>query len=614
MQEISHSRTLKIAFFIIAAIVFGVLAMRSWLVPFAHDEAATFFYYIQSGNFSPYQAHIDANNHVLNSGLSYYCFKLFGDSNLAMRLPNLLSFWVLVAGVYRISSGLSSHFTPRFLLIAGLLLSFNWLSFFSMTRGYGLSMAFFVLGLSFMLDYFRHRKIIFFYAFVLAIQLAIAANLTLIIVTILATLVLLIYQIFTREILKYHYWPGYLLHFFGLKYWMDFSFFLKENNALYYGEGESYSEVTFHTLIDLLTGWQGGTMTIYVIGCCITLFAIGLLVTMLIAHFRPQPIPIPWNFLKVMLMIFLFAGSVFSFFFLHLLMDVNYPEDRTALFFYPLFILMIVFILDHFLCLWDFKERKIFLLVPALFFVHFFISLNFKNHSIPEYETFPERFYTRLVEEQEKSKEKITVGGHRLTELMFAFMNYNHGAKLNPVDHGEEMNPFCDFAIAKKKDFDKFKNDYEIIDEADWDFVLLERKEKLHRNQIRNPIQEEFREGEQEYFEYLRMTDTSFLQSDPILVELELEVDHASQPFNGWMVLAIDDQEGKLNYYKRIPLNWLKYSWNQSGRQKIHFITGKMPLKVKNMVLFLWNHNKQFIKLKIHSMNFYQLSESIYIR
>ena len=176
------------------------------------------------------------------------------------------------------------------------------------------------------------------------------------------------------------------------------------------------------------------------------------------------------------------------------------------------------------------------------------------------------------------------------------------------------MNPFCDFAIAKKKDYPKFKNEYDIIDEADWDFVLLERKEKLHRNKTRIPLHEEFREGEQEYFEYLRISDTTLFTSNPLLVEVEVEVDHASQPFNGWMVLAIDDEEGKLNYYKRIPLNWLKYSWNQTGKQKMHFITGKLPAKIKSMVLFLWNHKKQFIRIKIHKINIYELNENIFVQ
>ena len=87
-------KRIKTGFFILASLLFLLLAFRNVMVPFNHDEAVTFFYYIQSGEFLPYHAHIDANNHVLNSGLGYYCFKLFGSSTFALRLPNLLSFLV----------------------------------------------------------------------------------------------------------------------------------------------------------------------------------------------------------------------------------------------------------------------------------------------------------------------------------------------------------------------------------------------------------------------------------------------------------------------------------------------------------------------------------------
>lgn len=593
-------KSIKTGFFILTGGLFLLLALRNAMVPFNHDEASTFFYYIQSGEFLPYQAHIDANNHVLNSGIGHYCFKLFGSSTFALRLPNLISFLILAFGIYRILPHLKNN-SSKIILITALLLSFHWLSFFNTARGYGISMAFLVLSFSLLLDYFKNSKVIFFYGFILAIQLAVSANLTLIIVSGIITLLLLTFQIINKKISNYLLWPGYILHFFLLKYWVGFSFFLKENNALYYGEGNSYWEVTFKSLLELLSGISNSAFLV-----SLTIFV--LIITLISLFIGLKKIK--ENLLKMDSLFFftvLFIGLIASFYVLHIWKDVNYPEDRTALFFYPVFILMMVFLLEKF------RDGKLLLAIPLFYILHFTFSINLSNHSMPEYETFPERFYTRLVEEQEKSKEKITIGGHRLTELMFAFMNYNHGGKLNPVDHGEEMNPYCDFGIAKKSDYPKYKNDYEIIDEADWDFVLLERKEKLYRNKYRILLREEFREGKQEYFEYGRMKDT-ILSSDPLLVEMELEVDHATQPFNGWMVLAIDDQDGKLNYYKRIPLNWLKYSWNQSGKQRIHFIPGKMPLKLKSMVLFLWNHKKQFIRIKIHEINFYRLSENIYIR
>jgi len=51
-------------------IVFVIVCLRAYFIPFSHDEAATFFFYIQSDNYLPYSAHVYTNNHVLNSALA----------------------------------------------------------------------------------------------------------------------------------------------------------------------------------------------------------------------------------------------------------------------------------------------------------------------------------------------------------------------------------------------------------------------------------------------------------------------------------------------------------------------------------------------------------------
>src|ERR1700749_4924389 len=95
----------QFAFFFIAvaAISFIVVALRSYLVPFNHDETASFFMFIQSGNYMPFYSNTDANNHVLNSFLSNMCFHIFGSSPFSLRLPNLLGFVVLIFATFRIS-------------------------------------------------------------------------------------------------------------------------------------------------------------------------------------------------------------------------------------------------------------------------------------------------------------------------------------------------------------------------------------------------------------------------------------------------------------------------------------------------------------------------------
>jgi 4-amino-4-deoxy-L-arabinose transferase-like glycosyltransferase len=399
--------------------------------------------YIQNGEFWPYHAIVDANNHILNSGLSYICFKLFGSSLLALRLPNLLAFLLMAMAVYRLLFHLKSS-TARLVLVALFLLSFNWLSFYSLCRGYGLSMALLLVSLVLVLEYFKNPKRWLFYGFLLAIQLAIAANLTLLIIALIVTTLVLFYQLINKKLLDIWLLPGYLMHALSLYLWIGFSFFLQKGNALYYGQGDDYWEITFKTLIELISGWENNAVDVSI--AVLVLIATGFSVY-LIAQANLKEKIMRMNALLFFTVIF--TGALFSFYFLHLLKDVNYPEDRTGLFFYPIAALMIVFLIDS---ATNQRMQKLFLTIPAMAVIHFCLLLNFKNHAINEYETFPERFYLKLLEEQEKSKEKITISGHRLNELMFAFMNYNHGGGLNPVDDAEELNVYGDYALTKTKD------------------------------------------------------------------------------------------------------------------------------------------------------------------
>ena len=73
-------KTEQIAFFTLATMVWIYLGMRSVYVPLIHDEAVTYFTYIQSANFIPPWAYWDANNHLLNSAASALFHVLFGSS------------------------------------------------------------------------------------------------------------------------------------------------------------------------------------------------------------------------------------------------------------------------------------------------------------------------------------------------------------------------------------------------------------------------------------------------------------------------------------------------------------------------------------------------------
>jgi hypothetical protein len=114
---------------------------RAATVPFTHDESLSFAIF----SWDP-RWRATANNHLLNTALMQWCSTLFGNSEISLRLPNLLAH-----GAYLLASlALVKRVQDAALQITGFVL-FNLnlflLDFFSLARGYGLALAFEMLSL-----------------------------------------------------------------------------------------------------------------------------------------------------------------------------------------------------------------------------------------------------------------------------------------------------------------------------------------------------------------------------------------------------------------------------------------------------------------------------------
>ena len=187
----------KLFFIFLSTFIFIIICLRAYFIPFNHDESATFFTYIQSDSYMPYTSHVYTNNHILNSGLSNICYHLFGSHRFYLRIPNILSFIIFCFGLFRFSNQLNKP-SSKIILISFLMLCFNFLDFFEMCRGYGLSLAFLTLGLSYLSSYFEHKIIKQLCMFYFLLHIALIANLTLLVPLVLLISLVLIFQIRTK--------------------------------------------------------------------------------------------------------------------------------------------------------------------------------------------------------------------------------------------------------------------------------------------------------------------------------------------------------------------------------------------------------------------------------
>jgi hypothetical protein len=221
----------------------------------------------------------------------------------------------------------------------------------------------------------------------------------------------------------------------------------------------------------------------------------------------------------------------------------------------------------------------------------------------------PKRFFSKLLVEQGNQKEKISVGGHRVIELFYSYLNYRSEKKLNPILPPEKMQMNCDYYITWKKDqpfYDKF---YEELDkDKNSELVLLKRKKKIKRNLVYELRKRILIQGNQEFVNLLEVNDTVFHSQNPILAEVELEVLHSSTPPQSWLVLQVDSVAGGSNYYfRRTPLNWLRFDWNGIGKFTTCLQTDSIQLVKSRLVLFLWNLSRNPLKIVVHKVRLYSL-------
>ena len=126
----------------------GFEAVRAARAPLTYDEANTYLSFISS-NFLAIFNFNTANNHFLNSLLAKIASAVAGTSEFVLRLPNLLAYAAYLLFAFLI---LNRFVKLKIIVLCGyLLLSLNpfVLDYFSLCRGYGLSLGFLMASLFF---------------------------------------------------------------------------------------------------------------------------------------------------------------------------------------------------------------------------------------------------------------------------------------------------------------------------------------------------------------------------------------------------------------------------------------------------------------------------------
>lgn len=597
MNEFFFKKNFNTFYFIVCALVFVLICLRAFFIPFSHDETSTFFFYIQSGQYLPYKSHAYTNNHVLNSALANICYHIAGSHRFVLRIPNLLAFIVLCFGVFRFFRYLNKP-ASKIILVTFFVITLGFLDIFELCRGYGLSMGFIIFGLSFLQDYFTTKKFWYYLVFSFFWQLALAANLTLVMLSLLFLIFVFVFQIRNKLFFEIKNLVLLALHLKIIYSWIKFSFFYKKNGMLDSGWGEDYWVVSFKSLILFIFGADALWLQILVIA----LFSIVLLYG-LYCFFRAfsfMSVYKPQFFYLVILCIL-----ILGFYLQKKLLDINYPEDRTGLFFYIFFALSVVFFFESIP-----KNTASVFAFPFLAssLVYFCVYYDLKTFTHYFYHVVPKEIYSYLEQEHQKNQQLFTLGGNPDREMNYTFLNYRAGGLLNPMDEPRQMHMNCDyyFALMAEKPFYRF-----FYDEVAYDMprlrVLLKRKQPIKRiDQLHLAASLKTCKGSDEFFEFLRFNDSALKTRNCIEADIELSLKNVPKPFRAFIVLQIVDMDGKNICYKKVALNWIADDLNgQTKRFKL--TSGPLPEKFKECIVYVWNIDKKLCEFDMNKLRIYDL-------
>ena len=151
-------KTGNVLFLIVSAILLFYTLYRAAHVCFTYDESRSYFEFSRIPVYFIFKFPFpDANNHVLNSVLMKFMGAFGPPGQLLLRTPNLCAHILFLVSTWLL---LSSVKDMRLRICLFIIVNTNpfMLDYFSMARGYGLSMGFMAMSLYFLKEFMENKK------------------------------------------------------------------------------------------------------------------------------------------------------------------------------------------------------------------------------------------------------------------------------------------------------------------------------------------------------------------------------------------------------------------------------------------------------------------------
>ena len=343
-----------------------------------------------------------SNNHYLNTALMKLSKALFGNSELALRLPNVLAFILYLTYAAKIG-GLFNKRIRLYFLILLTAMPFL-LDFFSLARGYGLCLAFMLCGIYFLIKYIQNFKLTYLIITLLTGTLGVLCNFTLLnyFLPFVGTLILfIILSQNNRRSILLHLGTSITIVSPFLIILVPIMFELKANNHLYYGGRTAFFYDLISSFGRCLAYGQINVLFVQI------LFGIVFFISMIFSFINLFSVKIKQRLnLKSGLSI-LFLLAILSPILQHLFFGTNFPVERTALTYYPLMIIAIVI---------GIKKLKQSIIIKTvrelsvLMLVLFLLSANSNSTYTYRFDSDTKKVALLMEESQNLGKKHISIG------------------------------------------------------------------------------------------------------------------------------------------------------------------------------------------------------------
>ncbi len=590
---------------ILGLLLFIYLILRAIYVPLVHDEVATFFHYIHMGRYLPFDAHWDANNHMLNSFLSIIFYQLFGSSEVVLRMANLLSFPVYLYFIYRISQSLSWKLM-RWAFILATCFAHGFMEFFAYTRGYGISMALLAGAIWYLFQVFKTNRLKYYVLSLVFIFFAQTANLTLvntaiIIITLLLFKALLSVQ--TEKLLTtlFRFIVVIFLGMAPLVIFTYLSFILKEKNLLYYGASTGFWDITVNSQLEFIFSLNSGVAGVLVI----IIFIISVLIFLFVAFKKPaiKSFDDPH-----FIFFYLLIANIVATFLLNLIFKVNYPADRTGMYLYFYLFSAFIFLVDRI----KFKSQLLILILmlPMLLVpLDFIFSINLSRAAIWPIDKIPQRYYDKINESYDPEAYPPTIGGYHLRHFCWSYLCFKDGGHYPQIFSSGYPGLETDYQIARAEEIAGWRTYYDSLDyDRTSGLYLIKRKTSLSKELLLSTKVGPLKIPDSIGFVGFYEGECSKLAGKTIYFTIDMQILSPATPLRAWIVAEAVTQQHKTLRYEFLALDWLKSSWC-AGRSHLMnvMLMDNIPEEAWKLKVYLWNIDRVHIEISGGSIGFYEL-------